>query len=155
MNPRVRVAIMVCVSLGISCHTPQADAQASRPQPASKRPEVKATFAGIWTGDFGSNTVDQTKIVLMMQQNETTVTGTYETGAGTQGVLWGTAQSNGKAQLSAEQKSPGAPATFTINAQIRGNRLDFSYKGLAGGRTEEGRGHAIKAKIALSRAVTK
>lgn len=155
MNPRVRVVVMACVSLSILCHMLLAQAPASRPRPASKRSEVKAAFAGIWTGVFGSNTVDQTKIVLMMQQNEATVTGTYQTGAGTQGVLWGSVQSNGQAQLSAEQKGPGGPATFTINAQVRGNRLEFSYKGLAGGRTEEGQGHAIKAKIDLSQAVIK
>lgn len=145
MNPRARVVMIVCLSFCVSCHLSLAQAPSSSPRPASKASEVRAPFAGVWSGVFGSNRVDQTKIELMMQQDEATVTGTYQTGAGTQGVLWGTVQGNGQARLAAEQKGPGAPATFTINAEVHRNRLDFSYKGVTGGQSEEGQGHATRA----------
>lgn len=106
-----------------------------------------ADFTGVWIGTFGSNRVDQTKIVLILQQHETTLTGTYLTGAGTQGVLWGTAQANGQAQFAAEQKSPGTPAKFTVNVKLSGQQLLFTYTGQAGGETEKGEGHAVKSTM--------
>jgi len=116
------------------------------PLPQAGQAEAMANLRGTWVGTFQSSQSDKTKLTLVFQQNGPTVTGSYMTAEGGQGVLYGSVQGKDRAELTAEQKSPGCAARFTIQVKVQGGTLTLNYRGQACGKMEEGSGSAVRLK---------
>ncbi len=99
-------------------------------------------IAGTWTGTYQSNQVPPTNVTLIFQEFGTTVTGTYLSANGAQGVMYGTSQPSGEANLSVEQKTPACTGLFKMPATRNGNTLQWKFKGVDCKGTEDGAGTA-------------
>jgi hypothetical protein len=110
-----------------------------------KKTSDAPTLAGTWSGVYKSNQALDTKVVLMLQQSGTTVTGTYLTAAGTQGVIYGSVDASGAGKLSADQKTPTCPGHFDMDIKLQGSQLAFEFKGQHCAGLENGSGRASRA----------
>jgi hypothetical protein len=143
--PRALAVFIVSLIVGVALSPP-----ASIGQVAPNAHVGKPTFPGIWRGVFISNKVEQTKVEMMLQQSGLTITGTYLTEAGTQGVLYGTATEAGnQASFTVDQKSPGCSAQFRLQAQATGKQMTFVYEGASCNHPEKGSGRATRISSAF------
>lgn len=109
-------------------------------------PMAAATnFAGTWAGTYQSNEVGATRVTLIFQQRGSTVTGTYLSANGAQGVMYGTvAAGSNTLTAKAEQTTPTCPGQFEMLAAVSGGILTWSFKGEDCLGTEDGQGKASR-----------
>jgi hypothetical protein len=121
---------------------------AAAPAKGSKAGKQKAEndlpFSGVWKGTYKSNQAGETKITVMLQQYGNFITGTYLTGEGTQGVIYGTVASD-QAKLTADQKTPACVGHFAMDIKANNDHLSFSFKGQHCAGVENGTGNVAKA----------
>lgn len=91
--------------------------------------QAQANFAGTWNGTYQSNVVPVTDVTLVFQQFGNTVTGTYLSKNGAQGVMSGTINSSGQLAAKATQITPSCPGQFNMAATISNNTLTWTFKG--------------------------
>lgn len=120
-------------------------------QPAQKKfptpPMTTATnFAGTWVGTYQSNEVGATRVTLIFQQRGSTVTGTYLSANGAQGVMYGTvAAGSNTLTAKAEQTTPTCPGQFDMSATVTAGALTWSFKGQDCLGAEDGQGKASRS----------
>lgn len=105
-----------------------------------------ALFAGTWRGVYKSNLVPPTTVTLIFQQRGTTVTGTYLSANGAQGVMSGTSVSHQPSSLSADQTTPTCTAKFAMAATVHGNKMQWTFKGNDCLGMEDGAGTATRVE---------
>lgn len=103
-----------------------------------------ASLAGTWQGTYSSNKVPPTQVTLIFQQLEATVTGTYLSANGAQGVMSGTAQTGGAASLKATQVTPTCFGRFQMPVQVNGSSMTWKFTGQDCLGSENGSGTATK-----------
>jgi hypothetical protein len=107
-------------------------------------PSNLANIVGTWEGTYVSNNVPKTTVTLIVQQCKATVTGTYLTGNGAQGVMYGMALSGGLVQLHASQQTPTCQGEFNMPIQVNGNNIGWSFDGYDCLGIEKGSGTATR-----------
>ena len=115
---------------------------AAKPFPAPPASANATSYAGTWNGTYVSNLVQPTTVTLIFQQRGTTVTGTYLTRNGAQGVIYGPSGTGPSATLKATQTTPTCPGTFTMQTTVSGNRLSWTFVGHDCLGNENGKGTA-------------
>lgn len=108
------------------------------------RLEVSASIAGTWNGTYRSTVVPPTGVTLVFQQLGSTVTGSYLSANGAQGVMWGTLQVNGAGDLQAVQTTPTCRGEFKMPVQVAGDRLTWKFIGHDCLGVEDGSGDASR-----------
>jgi hypothetical protein len=103
-----------------------------------------ASFAGTWKGTYSSNLVEPMKVTLIFQQFGSTVTGTYLSANGAQGVMSGVLQAGGTATLQATQITPTCPGKFDMPATVNGHSMTWKFIGQDCLGQENGSGKATK-----------
>jgi hypothetical protein len=106
--------------------------------------QSQTTYAGTWNGTYKSNLVDPTNVTLMFQQLGNTVTGTYLSQNGAQGVMSGTVNGSGQLVAKATQTTPTCRGTFNMVATISSGTLSWTFKGTDCLGTENGSGTATQ-----------
>ena len=106
--------------------------------------QTQASFAGTWNGTYKSNVVPATDVTLIFQQFGNTVTGTYLSKNGAQGVMSGTINSSGQLVAKATQTTPTCPGQFNMATTISNNTLNWTFKGTDCLGVENGTGTATQ-----------
>jgi hypothetical protein len=106
--------------------------------------QAQASFAGTWNGTYQSNMVPATDVTLIFQQFGNTVTGTYLSKNGAQGVMSGTINSSGQLVAKATQTTPKCRGQFNMAASISNNTLAWTFKGNDCLGVENGNGTATQ-----------
>jgi|SRR5689334_6005752 len=119
-------------------------AQKKKTFPSPTAIQAQANFAGTWNGTYQSNTVPVTGVTLVFQQLGNTVTGTYLSKNGAQGVMAGTVNSSGQLAAKADQTTPTCRGRFVMAATISNNSLQWTFKGTDCLGTENGTGTATQ-----------
>jgi hypothetical protein len=120
-------------------------------QPEQKKfptpPITAATnFAGTWVGTYQSSKVGATRVTLIFQQRGNTVTGTYLSANGAQGVIYGAVEGGSNTLTAkAEQKTPTCTGQFDMSATVSAGTLTWSFKGEDCLGAEDGRGKASRS----------
>jgi len=104
-------------------------AQKQKTFPSPSATQAQANFAGTWNGTYQSNMVPATDVTLIFQQLGNTVTGTYLSKNGAQGVMSGTVNSSGQLVANATQATPTCRGQFKMAATISNNTLKWSFNG--------------------------
>jgi hypothetical protein len=106
--------------------------------------QARANFAGTWNGTYQSNVVPAIDVTLIFQQLGNTVTGTYLSKNGAQGVMSGTINSSGELVAKATQTTPKCRGQFNMAATISNNTLKWTFKGTDCLGVENGTGTATQ-----------
>ena len=106
--------------------------------------QTQANFAGTWNGTYRSNVVPPTDVTLVFQQFGNTVTGTYLSKNGAQGVMSGTVNTSGQLVAKATQTTSTCRGQFKIPATISNNTLNWTFNGMDCLGTENGSGTATQ-----------
>lgn len=106
--------------------------------------QTQANFAGTWNGTYQSNVVPATDVTLIFQQLGNTVTGTYLSKNGAQGVMSGSVNSSGQLAAKATQTTPTCRGQFNMAATISNNTLNWTFNGTDCLGTENGKGTATQ-----------
>lgn len=141
----IRGALLVVLSLVMVMHAgaQSGAARAKRDFPSPNAPAAAVQqFAGTWSGTYSSNVVKPTAVALIFQQRGNTVTGTYLSANGAQGVMYGTSSPTGL-QASARQTTPTCIGQFDMLAQA-GASMTWTFKGTDCLGIENGKGTATK-----------
>jgi hypothetical protein len=94
MKRLIVISILMLVSLTLPLSIGGATQKKKTfPSPDTAAAQTQADFAGTWVGIYRSDKVDPTEVTLIFQQRGATVTGTYLSKNGAQGVISGTVQS--------------------------------------------------------------
>jgi hypothetical protein len=143
MRLRLNVALLFLLMLAVGSAWAQST---SKKTPASeKAPAANLPFAGTWVGTYSSNQSAGTKVTFMIQQSGAEVTGTYLIPAmSAQGVLFGKVRADGSGQFDVDQKTPGCPGHFVMEATLKANQMTFTFKGSHCAGQENGSGKATK-----------
>ncbi|HLX10383.1 MAG TPA: hypothetical protein VKY89_21220 [Thermoanaerobaculia bacterium] len=102
-----------------------------------------ADLRGTWAGTYSSNLVAPTSVSLIFQQLGATVTGTYLSANGAQGVMFGTASPH-QAELTAQQTTPSCPGSFSMPVQVQGTTMTWKFVGKDCLGDENGAGKAAR-----------
>lgn len=132
--------LIIAVTLGSTTLIAQQPKTFPRPSAAVASTQQ---FAGTWQGTYSSNVVQPTKVTLIFQQFGATVTGTYLSANGAQGVMFGTASSAGLS-ATANQTTPTCTGQFAMTAQISGSTMTWTFVGQDCLGAENGKGSATK-----------
>jgi hypothetical protein len=106
--------------------------------------QTQANFAGTWNGTYQSNVVPATDVTLIFQQLGNTVTGTYLSKNGAQGVMSGSVNSSGQLIAKATQTTPRCRGQFNMAATISNNTLNWTFNGTDCLGAENGKGTATQ-----------
>lgn len=106
--------------------------------------EVSESIAGTWVGVYDSNEVGLTDVTLVFQQLGSTVTGTYLSANGAQGVMFGTLQAGGSGDLTAVQTTPTCKGQFQMPVTVEGDTLTWQFTGHDCLGAEDGNGKASR-----------
>ncbi len=121
-------------------------------QKKSEFPKLAVTqqnFSGTWTGTYSSNLVPPTDVTLIFQQFRSTVTGTYLTANGAQGVMYGISQEKaglqGQTVLTADQITPTCTGSFNMPITVSGDNMTWQFVGTDCLGPENGSGKATRS----------
>ena len=135
--------ILISVSLTFLLSVGWAAQKKNFPTPNTAT-QTQANFAGTWNGTYQSNVVPATDVTLIFQQRGNTVTGTYLSKNGAQGVMSGSINSSGQLVAKATQTTPTCRGQFNMAATISNNTLNWTFKGTDCLGGENGKGTAIQ-----------
>lgn len=134
----VRVSALLCVFFILSaCGSNSGSGNSNDPTaPSSTESLTDVNFSGIFAGTEtgtagGSNFSQHTTLVLT--QSGSTVTGTFDSGGGNTGTVYGTASGNQIGQFTATNSStnPCGTGTFSGTATLNGSVLTATLSGTA------------------------
>lgn len=137
---------LILISVGLTFLLSVASAGQKKktfPSPSTAT-QAQANFAGTWSGTYQSNVVPATDVTLIFQQFGNTVTGTYLSKNGAQGVMSGTINGSGQLVATATQTTPTCPGKFKMAATISNNSLNWTFNGTDCLGTENGKGTATQ-----------
>lgn len=115
------------------------------PTPPATAAAGTQMFNGTWTGTYSSSVVPTTNVTLIFQQRGTTVTGTYLSANGAQGVMSGVAGASGLSAI-ATQITPTCTGQFAMAAQVNSGTMTWTFVGQDCLGVENGKGTATQAK---------
>jgi hypothetical protein len=145
---RRTIGSIVVVLLGTLTLTSYGLAVQQSGQKKFPAPQMAAAtnFAGTWVGTYQSSEVGATRVTLIFQQRGSTVTGTYLSANGAQGVMYGTvAAGSNTLTAKAEQTTPTCTGQFEMSAAVSGGTLTWSFKGQDCLGVEDGQGKASRS----------
>lgn len=135
--------ILISVSLTFLLSVGWAAQKKTFPMPNTAT-QTRANFAGTWNGTYQSDAVPATDVTLIFQQLGNTVTGTYLSKNGAQGVMSGSINSSGQFVAKAMQITPTCCGQFNMEATISNNTLNWTFNGTDCLGAENGKGTATQ-----------